>query len=127
MKKVLFYLFIIIGITVAIIMFGEEGIENLRRGWDSLVTNNEIAYLSCEEMPTVDEVKKVMEDYSSEISQINSVPGVVEVTIGDWTGKECPGKGKLLITYEVKDSWQYIKQILDGSTFHDIPYDLVMI
>lgn len=94
----------------------------LRRTIDELVYDNWNHYLPCGKLPAELEVRKVVEERSGTIRQIEQVnPGHVGVEIHP---SGCPGKADLVIWYASHQNRQAIEEIIAGETFYGVPYRL---
>jgi len=95
----------------------------LRKTYDEIVLDNRNHYLSCEELPTEAEVRRVMEanqDVIEKIEQIN--PGFIGVEMDAST---CPGKADILFWYGTHQDRLLIESMIADNTFYGIPYGLV--
>lgn len=84
----------------------------------SAVYDNKMDYISCEELPPLSEVQRIMEDQKGVIQQIESIdPGLILVYIDS----SCPGKGSLVIEYPSHADRLQIEELI-GNTFFGIPW-----
>ncbi|MEK7157620.1 MAG: hypothetical protein AAB688_00915 [Patescibacteria group bacterium] len=91
--------------------------------YNNIVLDNKEHYLSCDELPTADKVKQVMNEHQNtlrEIEQIN--PGHVFVTAGDY--ENCVDKSDIVISYPSHQNKLEIEKIINGKTFFGVPYKL---
>lgn len=94
----------------------------LRRAFDNYILDNENHYLPCHQLPTPEEVERVVAEHQDVIQQIEAVnPGQVGVEIDTIT---CPGHADLLIWYASRTDRLAIKAIIGTDTFFGIPYRL---
>ena len=79
-------------------------------------------YLSCDELPTSQEVARVFSEHQEVVRKIEQVhPGFVRVNMG-WS---CPGKSDIIIEYATHRDRIEIEKIINGDTFFGIPYSLI--
>jgi hypothetical protein len=94
----------------------------LRRAYDEMILDNRNHYLSCEQLPSEAEVRRVVEDHQDVIKKIEQIrPGFVGVEIDTST---CPGKADILFWYGTHEDRILIDDIIAGDTFYGIPYRL---
>jgi hypothetical protein len=94
-----------------------------RKTYDEIILDNRNHYLSCEELPTEAEVRRVMEanqDVIEKIEQIN--PGFIGVEMDAST---CPGKADIIFWYGTHQDRLLIESMIADNTFYGIPYRLV--
>jgi hypothetical protein len=87
-----------------------------------LILDNRNHYLSCEELPTVAEVRRVLvahQDVIDKIKQVN--PGFVGVEVDTST---CPGKADIIFWYGTHQDRLLIESIISDDIFYGIPYRL---
>lgn len=100
----------------------ESQTKMLRRAFDNYILDNENHYLPCHQLPTPEEVERVVAEHQDVIRQIEAVnPGQVGVEIDTIT---CPGHADLLIWYASHSDRLAIKAIIGADTFFGIPYRL---
>jgi len=91
-----------------------------RRAYDEIALDNRNHYLSCEQLPSEAEVRRVMEAHQAEIQRIEQVnPDFVGVEMDTST---CPGKVDILFWYGTHQDRLLIEDIIAGDTFHGVPY-----
>lgn len=122
----------ILGAIVVLILIGLLLVENqtkfVERLVDDIVYDSKVIYLSCSELPSVDEVTRVVEQHKNIIAQIERVhPGYVEVYVNSFY---CPETAWIVIDYPSHADRLKIEQIInseiiDSETFFGIPYELV--
>ncbi|NVM37684.1 MAG: hypothetical protein HWN81_18975 [Candidatus Lokiarchaeota archaeon] len=77
--------------------------------------------LPCEDLPDIETVRQVVEDYQDIIQEIeNTSPEYVYVEVNE----RCNGKGELYIYYDTVSTREQILEIIGGDTFFGIPYRL---
>ena len=93
-----------------------------RIAYDEIVLDNNNHYLSCEQLPSEAEVRRMMEDHQNVIKKIEQIkPGFVGVEMDTST---CPGKADILFWYGTHEDRVLIEDIIAGDTFYGIPYRL---
>ena len=120
--KVLGFLGILFSIfALAVIL----NIDWLREVVDDRIFANKHHYLSCDELPTSEEVARVFSEHQETVYKIEQVnPGFVTVAIDPGT---CPSSSDIVITYPSRRNMVEIKKIINGDTFFGIPYRLINI
>jgi hypothetical protein len=94
----------------------------LRRAYDEIILDNHNHYLSCNQLPSEDEVRQVVEEHQDVIKRIEQInPGFVGVEIDDAI---CPEKADILFWYGTHKDRLLIEDIIAGETFYGIPYRL---
>lgn len=82
--------------------------------------DNKAPYLTCEEMPLLDDIEKTMAAHQDVLKQIEDIhPGIIRVYISD--SDSCPGKGILVIEYASHNDRLQIEALI-GETFFGIPW-----
>jgi hypothetical protein len=105
------------------ILIVEYQTKFFRRTYDELVLDNHNHYLSCEELPTEFEVRRVMEAHKDVIDKIEQInPGFVSVEMDTST---CPGKADINFSYGTHQDRLQIESIIADDAFYGIPYRLV--
>ncbi len=96
-----------------------EAETHIFKKWiSSVVYDNRVYYLRCEELPRVSEVEQIVEEQQEVIQEIENInPGFINVYI-DFS---CPGRGSLVIEYPSHEDRLRIEEIL-GDTFFGVPY-----
>ena len=101
---------------------GILNIDWLREVVDDRIFANKHHYLSCDELPTSQEVARVFSEHQEVVRKIEQVhPGFVRVNMG-WS---CPGKSDIIIEYATHRDRIEIEKIINGDTFFGIPYSLI--
>jgi len=119
LKKAIFVLLLV----VVILVVSEPFTHLFHRLADNLLYNNYHHYLSCSDLPDLDEVEKVIAEHSEIVEKIKNVnPDDVEFIIDSRT---CPGKASIIIYYASKDQRFQIDKILPDKTFFGIPVSLI--
>ena len=100
----------------------ESQTKFLRKTYDQIVLDNRNHYLSCDQLPTAAEVKRVMEERQDVIKKIEQInPGFVGVEMDT---SICPGKADILFWYGNHKDGLLIESLVPGETFYGIPYRL---
>lgn len=92
---------------------------------DNLLYDNYKHYLPCEQLPTRQEVNRVLEEHADAVAQIKAVhPGFVTVTPAE---DLCPhsGRADILILFASHQDRIAIETIINGDRFFGIPYRLI--
>src|SRR5215216_1170108 len=93
-----------------------------RKVYDEIILDNRGHYLSCEQLPSAAEVKRVVEDHEDFIKKIEQIkPGFVGVEMDT---SSCSGKADILFWYGTLEDRVLIEEIIVGDTFYGIPYRL---
>jgi hypothetical protein len=93
-----------------------------RKAYDEIILDNRGHYLSCEQLPSEAEVRRMVGDHQDVIKKIEQIkPGFVGVEIDTST---CPGKADVLFWYGTHKDRVLIEDIIAGDTFYGIPYRL---
>lgn len=120
LKKLSIVLIIISGLVTLLVLIKTKLILRI---YDNLVLDNKEHYLSCEELPSVDKVKQVINEYQNIVREIEQVnPGFVFVTMG--TYEDCIDKSDIVISYASHQNRLKIEKIINNETFFGIPYRL---
>lgn len=94
----------------------------LRKIYDNMILDNRNHYLSCEQLPSEEEVRRVMEAHQDSIKRIEQInPGLVGVEM-DTTA--CPGRADILFWYGRHQDRLQIEHIIGANSFYGIPYRL---
>ncbi len=118
--KLIVFAVVIACISVSIII--ETQTKIIRRALDNYVYDNRNHYLSCSELPTESEVRKILEEHPDVIHRIDQVdPGFVGVDVDSIT---CPGRADLLIWYASHQDRTAIEGIINSDTYFGVPYRL---
>ncbi|OIN92459.1 MAG: hypothetical protein AUJ21_06660 [Anaerolineae bacterium CG1_02_58_13] len=117
----------ILGAIVVLILIGlllvESQTKFMSRLYDDIVMDSKVIYLSCSELPSVDEVTSVVEQHKDIIAQIERVdPGHVGVYVNSFS---CPETAYIVIDYASHADRLKIEQIINSETFFGIPYELL--
>ena len=108
-------LVICIGILIA-----EFQTKFFRKIYDELILDNRDHYLSCDQLPSEAEARKVMETHQDVIKKIEQInPGFVGVEMDT---SICPGKADILFWYGTHQDRLLIESIIADDTFYGIPY-----
>lgn len=112
--------FILIVVCVGI-LFAESQTKVMRRWMDDAIYDNRNHYLSCEQLPLVSEVQRVLEEHHDIVQQIEAVnPGFVGIEVNTCG----PGNADITFWYGSHKDRSAIEQIIGGDTFFGVPYNL---
>ena len=93
-----------------------------RKTYDEVILDNRNHYLSCVQLPSEAEVRRVMEAHQDVVTRIEQIkPGFVGMEIDTST---CPGKADILFWYGTHQDRLLIESIIADDTFYGIPYRL---
>lgn len=116
---------VILGLAVALCIVAwmlESQTNFLRKIYDAVILDNRNHYLSCEQLPSEEEVRRVMDAHQDVIQKIEQVnPGFVGVEMDTVT---CPGKADILFWYGTHEDRLRIESLIAGDTFYGVPYRL---
>jgi hypothetical protein len=105
------------------ILIIESQTKLFRKIYDDVILDNRNHYLSCEQLPSDSEVRRVMEAHQDVIEKIDQInPGFVGVEVDTLT---CSGKADIIFWYGIHQDRLLIESIIPGDTFYGIPYRLV--
>ena len=94
----------------------------LRRTYDEIILDNRNHYLSCDQLPSEDEVRRMVEEHQDDIKRIEQIHrGFVGVEMDT---SICVGKADILFWYGTHKDRLLIEDIIAGETFYGIPYRL---
>ena len=114
-------LFLIL-ILCVVIWILESQTKFIRKTYDQIVLDNRNHYLSCDQLPTAAEVRRVMEEHQDIIKKIEQIhPGFVGVEMDT---SICAGKADVLFWYGTHEERLLIEDIVAEETFYGIPYRL---
>jgi hypothetical protein len=100
----------------------ESQTKFIRKTYDQIVLDNRNHYLSCDQLPTAAEVRRVMEEHQDIIKKIEQIhPGFVGV---EMDASICAGKADVLFWYGTHEERLLIEDIVAEETFYGIPYRL---
>jgi hypothetical protein len=100
----------------------ESQTKFFRRIYDDVILDNRNHYLSCERLPSEEEVRRVMEEYQDTIEKIEQInPSFVGAEIDTST---CPGKADIIFWYGTHQDKLLIENIIANDTFYEVPYRL---
>ena len=117
--------FVSIALTLILILcvgvwIFEAQTKFFRKAYDEMIWDNRGHYLSCEQLPSAAEVRRIMEDHQDVIKKIEQInPGFVGVEMDTST---CPGKADIIFWYGGHQDRLLIEGIIAGDTFHGVPY-----
>ena len=94
----------------------------LGRLYNDIVLDNYDHFLPCEELPTAEEVNRILAEHQDVVEAIEDVnPGFIFVEVDAWT---CPGRADIIISYATHQNRLAIEEIIGGKTFFGVPYRL---
>jgi hypothetical protein len=100
----------------------ESQTKFFRKTYDEIVLDNRNHYLPCDQLPSVAEVRGVMDEHQDVIKKIEQIhPGFVGMEMDD---SACPGRADLLFWYGNHQDRLSIEEVIAGKTFYGIPYRL---
>ncbi len=92
------------------------------RAYDEIILDNRNHYLSCNQLPSEVEVRRVVEEHQDVIKKIEQIdPGFVGVEMDT---SICLGKADILFWYGTHTDRLLIEDIIAEETFYGIPYRL---
>lgn len=110
-------------LLVVILVISEPSTHLFHRLADNFLYNNYHHYLSCSDLPDLDEVNKIVTKHSETVEKIKNInPNDVEFIIDSWT---CPGKASINIYYASQNQRIQIDEILPDKTFFGVPISLI--
>ncbi|HLF05479.1 MAG TPA: hypothetical protein VI855_09720 [Dehalococcoidia bacterium] len=87
----------------------------LRKVGDDLIYDSKKHHLSCDQLPTAEEVARVVSEHQETVQKIEQVnPGFVMVQVDTGT---CPGRADMVILYGAHRDRVEIEKIINGDTF----------
>lgn len=117
-KKLSTILIIICCLAILLVLIRTKLILRI---YDNLILNSKNHYLSCEQLPPIAMVEKIVEEHQDVIQKIEHVnPGFVSVEIHE----KCSGKADIVIWYASHRDRLEIEEIINSETFFGIPYRL---
>jgi len=94
----------------------------LQRAYDEIILDNRNHYLSCNQLPSEDEVRRVVEEHQDDIKRIEQINrGFVGV---EMDASICAGKADILFWYGTHKDRLLVEDLIAGETFYGIPYRL---
>lgn len=91
--------------------------------YNGFVLDNKERLLTCDELPSVDKVRRVMDEHQNILQKIERInPGFVFVTVGDY--EDCVDKSDIVISYPSHQNRLEIEEIINEKTFFGVPYRL---
>jgi len=112
---------VVLVILCAGILLIESQTKIIRRWIDDVIYDNQNHYLACEQLPSISEVEKVLEEHRDMVDQIEAVnPGFVGVEVHP-CGNE---NADITFWYGSHQDRLMIEQIIGNDTFFGVPYNL---
>ena len=100
----------------------ESQTKFLQKTYDEIVLDNRNHYLSCDQLPSVGEVRQIMNQHQDVIKKIEQIhAGFVGVELDD---SACPGKADIVFWYGTHQDRLSIEEVIVEQTFYGIPYRL---
>ncbi len=122
MKTLKTVIFVSILVVVILVIF-EPSTYLFHRLADNHLYNNYHHYLSCSDLPDLDQVEKVVAEHSEIVEKMKNINlDDVEFIIDSWT---CSDKASITIYYASKDQRFQIEEFLLDKTFFGIPISLI--
>ena len=120
-RTTLLFFFLAVVLLCAALGLVETQTHVVHRFLDNVSYDNRNHYLECEELPTLEQVERVLEEQGSLIAEIEQTnPGNVGVEIG----AACLGKADLIFWYGGHQDRLKIEALIGAETFFGIPYRL---
>jgi len=93
-----------------------------RRIYDDVILDNRNHYLTCKQLPSEDEVLRVMAAHPDTLAKIQQInPGLVGTEMDTIS---CPDRADILFWYGTHQDRLMIESIINDDTFYGIPYRL---
>jgi hypothetical protein len=110
---------IVLGCALLFLLLSSNWVKGI---YNNLVLDSRDHFLSCSQLPTIEQVNRILIEHHDVVEQIEAVyPGYVFVVMGM---PNCPGKADILILYPNHQDRLAIEKIINGKTFFGIPYRL---
>lgn len=111
-------------LIVVVVVVGSIGVEYTTHFFtktvSSVVYDNRKHGVSCEGLPPLSEVERIVEEHQDVIEEIRKInPGFIRVEIG--APARCPGKGDIYIEYASHKDRVRIEELI-GGTFFGVPW-----
>jgi len=107
--------------TVVLLLFLEVQAKFLRQTLDDVLYDNRFHYISCEKLPSIAEVEKVIAEHQDAIRQIEAVnPGFVGIEVNICS----IGNADITFWYGSHKDRMVIENIIGSDTFFGVPYNL---
>jgi hypothetical protein len=107
--------------AVALLLFLEFRAKIIRQTLDDVLYDNRFHYISCEKLPSIAEVEKVIGEHQEVIRQIEAVsPGFVGIEVNTCA----TGNADITFWYGSHKDRMSIENIIGSDTFFGVPYNL---
>jgi len=107
--------------AVTILLFLEFQAKIIRQTLDDVLYDNRFHYISCEKLPSIAEVEKMIAEHQDVIRQIEAVnPGFV----GNEVNTCSTGNADITFWYSSHKERMAIENIIGSDTFFGVPYNL---
>jgi hypothetical protein len=107
--------------AVALLLFLEFQAKIIRQTLDDVLYDNRFHYISCEKLPSIAEVEKVIAEHQYVIRQIEAVnPGFVGIEVNTCG----TGNADITFWYGSHKDRIAIENIIGSDTFFGVPYNL---
>jgi hypothetical protein len=117
----IFTVVVVLVVACVGILFVEAQTKTMRRWIDDVIYDNRNHNLLCEQLPSVSEVEKVLEEHHNVIQQIEAVnPGFVGIEVNTCG----TGNADITFWYGSHQDRIVIEQIIGGASFFGTPYNL---
>jgi len=114
-------LLLVLLVVVLAAILVEVRLHVLERLIASVVYDNHALTASCEELPTLEDLQRLVEEHRATVQAVENIhPGWIFVRVAN-AGAACPGKGYLSIEYPSHQDRVRIEELL-GPTFFGVPY-----
>ena len=108
-------------IVAAQLLFLEFQVKTLRRTLDDVLYDNRFHYISCEKLPSIAKVEKVIAEHQDVVRQIEAVnPGFVGIEVNTCG----TGNADITFWYGSHKERLVIQDIIGTDTFFGVPYNL---
>jgi hypothetical protein len=107
--------------VVGLLLFLEFQSKIIRQALDDVLYDNRFHYISCEKLPSITEVEKVIAEHQDVIKQIEAVnPGFVGIEVNTCG----PGNADITFWYGSHEDRMAVENLIGGDTFFGVPYNL---
>jgi len=107
--------------AVALLLFLEHQARIIRQTLDDVLYDNRFHYISCEKLPSIAEVEKVIAEHQKVIRQIEAVnSGFVGIEVNTCG----TGNADITFWYGSHKDRMSIENIIGSDTFFGVPYNL---
>jgi hypothetical protein len=97
-------------------------VDRIRETRDNLIYDSKNHYLSCDKLPRLEEVERVVSEHQETVREIEQVkPGFIMFRIDT---RSCLGQSDIVIEYDSHRDRLLIEEIINGDTFFGVHYGL---